>query len=379
VIEEILDLGRWAPSGDNIQPWRFRVLDDATVAVDIRQEAAGQLYEYRGGEPTLLAVGMLMETLRIAASGWQRGMICTAPSVPRLVLHFPPAPDAPPDPLLSYLTLRSVDRRPYARRRLAPAEKRALEACLDADLAVEWHEGAQALWQFGRLNAGATGIRLRAEEAFSVHQRVLDWSQPHSPDRIPVGAIGLPRPMLPLMHWAMQRWERMRLLNRLGGAAMTAAALDMWPAWNSGAFFVVRVLAGPGAEIGPKAATQPEAETGPARLLSIEGCLQRLWLTAMRLGLVLQPVLETVAFVEYGARGTVFTDRGLIDRATVLARQFSRTTGRESGEVVFMGRIGTPRLGLPGARSTRLPLDQLIEGPAGRTEARRLGAVADVG
>ena len=134
-----------------------------------------------------------METLRIAASGWQRGMVCTALSVPGLVQHFPPS-DAPLDPLVSYLTLRSVDRRPYARRRLASAETRALEACLDADRAVDWHEGAQALWQFGRLNADATGIRLRAEEAFGVHHRVLDWSQPHNQDRIPVGAIGLPRP-----------------------------------------------------------------------------------------------------------------------------------------------------------------------------------------
>jgi molybdopterin/thiamine biosynthesis adenylyltransferase len=369
VIEEILDLGRWAPSGDNIQPWRFRILDEATVAVDIHQDAAGQLYEYRGGEPTLLAVGMLMETLRIAASGWQRGMVCTAPSVPGLVLHFPPAPDAPPDPLLSYLTLRSVDRRPYARRRLAPEQKRALEACLDADLAVDWHEGAPALWRFGRLNAGATGIRLRAEEAFGVHQRVLDWSQPHSPDRIPVGAIGLPRPMLPLMHWAMQRWERMRLLNRLGGAAMTAGALDLWPAWNSGAFFVVRVLAGPEAEA---------AETGPARLLRIGRCLQRLWLTATRLGLVVQPVLATVAFAEYGARGTAFTgDRSLLDRAALLARQFSRATGREPGEVVFVGRIGAPRPGLPGARSTRLPLDQLIQ-ESPKPEMRRLDVAAGV-
>lgn len=349
VIEEILELGRWAPSGDNIQPWRFRVLDAATVAVDVRQEATGRLYEYRGGEPTLLAVGMLMETLRVAATFWQRGMTCEDLAVPGLVLRFPAAPDTPEDPLVSYLTLRSVDRRAYTRRRLVLSEKQALEACLDADLALDWHEGAAALWQFGRLNALATGIRLRAAEAFEVHQRVLDWMRPHSPDRIPVGAIGLPRPVLPLMRWAMQRWERMRLLNQLGGAALTAVQLDRWPAWNSGAFFVVRVLPGTG------------RETAQARLLRTGRCLQRLWLTATRLGLVLQPVLATVAFAEYGASGEPFTaDRALLDRAAVLARQFSRVTGRSPGEVVFMGRIGTPQPSLPGARSTRLPLEQLM-------------------
>ena len=43
MIEKVLNLGRRTSSGDNIQPWRFRILDEATVAVDIREEAAGQL------------------------------------------------------------------------------------------------------------------------------------------------------------------------------------------------------------------------------------------------------------------------------------------------------------------------------------------------
>ncbi|MGH7041870.1 MAG: ThiF family adenylyltransferase, partial [Acetobacteraceae bacterium] len=263
VIEEILALGRWAPSGDNVQPWRFRILDEATVAVDLRLDGAGRLYEYRGGEPTLLAAGMLMETLRIAATFWQRGMTWDDPVLPGLVLRFPPAPDTPPDPLLSFVSLRSVHRRGTTRRRLTAGEKQVLNACLDDDLAIDWHEGSRALWQFGRLNALATGIRLRAPEAFPIHQRVLDWARPHSPDRIPVGAIGLPRPMLPLMRWAMRRWGRMRWLNRLGGAALTAAQLDRWPAWNSAAFFVVRVAPGSG------------SETAEARLLRAGRALQR--------------------------------------------------------------------------------------------------------
>ena len=361
VIEEILDLGRWAPSGDNVQPWRFRILDDATVAVELRQDATGRIYEYRDGEPTLLAVGMLMETLRVAATFWQRGMTWDDPVLPGLVLRFPPAPGAPPDPLLSFLTLRSVVRRGTTRRRLTPGEKQALEACLDdgvaiggvtiSGLAIDWHEGPRALGQFGRLNALATGIRLRAAEAFPIHQRVLDWSRAHSPDRIPARAIGLPRPMLPLMRWAMQRWERMRLLNRLGGVALTAWQLDRLPARNSAAFFVIRTTPGSG------------EETSQARLLRTGRCLQRLWLTATRLGLAIQPVLATLAFAEYGTSGNAFTqDPSLLGKAAELAQRFAAVTGRAPGEVVFIARIGAPRPGLPGARSTRLALDQLIEG-----------------
>jgi sulfur-carrier protein adenylyltransferase/sulfurtransferase len=148
----------------------------------------------------------------------------------------------------------------------------------------------------------------------------------------------------------MQRWERMRLLNRLGGAEMIALLLDRLPAWHSAAFFVVRV----GPAIGGEEAT--------ARLLRIGASLQRFWLTATRLGLVLQPQLATLAFADYGAGAVAFvTDAHLVTGAASLARQFQGTTQRTPGEVVFLGRIGAPRSRLPGARSVRLGLDQLIE------------------
>ncbi|MDE2582857.1 MAG: ThiF family adenylyltransferase [Rhodospirillales bacterium] len=359
-IEEILDLARWAPSGDNLQPWRFRVLDPETVTLTVRHDPAARIYEYRDGEPTWLSVGMLLETLRIAASAHRRGFVWEMagdPAGSEIRLRFPPAPDAVPDPLMSFVTLRSVDRRAYAPRGLTAADKQALAACLDGDLMLDWHESAGARWRFGALAAAATAIRLRAVEAFAIHQRIIDWSRRHSPDRIPAAAVGLPRPMLPLMRWSMQRWERMRLLNRLGGASLTALQLDRLPAWRSAAFFVVRV--------GPPT----PGEDPTARLMRIGGRLQRFWLTATRLGLVLQPQLAALAFAEYGASGVDFAeDAGLISRAVGVARQFQATTGRAPGEVVFLGRIGAPRADLPGARSTRLGLDRLVDvGPAADT------------
>ena len=33
IVESILDHARWAPSGDNSQPWRFEVISDVHVVV----------------------------------------------------------------------------------------------------------------------------------------------------------------------------------------------------------------------------------------------------------------------------------------------------------------------------------------------------------
>jgi len=55
-----LDAAHWAPSGDNAQPWTFEVQDDRHFDVCVRV-AAGNVYEYRHGEPTLISAGTLLE------------------------------------------------------------------------------------------------------------------------------------------------------------------------------------------------------------------------------------------------------------------------------------------------------------------------------
>ena len=74
-IEEILRAARWAPSGDNVQPWRFEIAGrEQRARAARRRPCADNVYEYRGGEPTLIAGGVLLESLRVAATGWGRAM-----------------------------------------------------------------------------------------------------------------------------------------------------------------------------------------------------------------------------------------------------------------------------------------------------------------
>ena len=65
--EQILDLARWAPSGDNTQPWRFEIIDEHHLIVHAFDTRDHCVYDL-DGRPSQIALGALLETIAIAAS-----------------------------------------------------------------------------------------------------------------------------------------------------------------------------------------------------------------------------------------------------------------------------------------------------------------------
>jgi molybdopterin/thiamine biosynthesis adenylyltransferase len=352
----ILDLARWAPSGDNAQPWRFEPLDSETVVVHLINEAGTNPYEYRDNEPALLAGGMLLESIKVAAS--LHGLVARwtiEPEGPpwraRVELSFDD--NVAPSPLAAALPMRSVARRSLGMRRLTEGEKAALQAALGPGLVVTWYETLRERMIIARLGAMATGIRLRLPEAFAVHQNVVDWERDRSPDRMPARALGLNRPTLMLMRWAMQRWSRMVRLNAVLGTGGVALQTDWWTGLTSAAFFAVRVAPG-------KNDAADGGANRTAALLETGERLQRFWLTATRLGLAVQPTMATLIFADYGANAARFTENSdALARAKRLAGQAEAFLG-PLPPLRFIGRIGAKRDGLPGPRSVRKPLQDLL-------------------
>src|SRR6185503_5816251 len=100
-MEQIIDLARWTPSGDNAQPWRFVLAGEEALQVFIREPGADNVYEYRDGEPTLLSAGMMLQSLDIAASlhglrsEWQ--YVSRRNGWRHVDIHFTPDPQRLPD------------------------------------------------------------------------------------------------------------------------------------------------------------------------------------------------------------------------------------------------------------------------------------------
>ncbi len=348
-VESVLSYGRWTPSGDNAQPWRFYIIDALSADIDFKGGDHGDIYDFRDHEPTTLSAGMLLETLRIAARylGWKLSWRLTASTIIRIELEAT-VPD-PGNKLFPFIPIRSVDRRPYQWRRLRPHEIEQLTEALGPDLIIDWHQDWSSRRRIARLGAAATAIRLRASGAYDVHRRVIDWKERDSPTGIPAGAVGVDRLTLALMRWTMQSWRRVSWLNTVLGTGAISMQLDQWPGWRSAAFFTIKQ-------------TPDSSKRGTVSNILVAGHhIQRFWLTAARLGLAMQPAYATLIFAHYGEHPGLFTDQpGLQARATRLAGRFRSVFHASADEFLFIGRIGEPIARRPRGRSVRRALDALM-------------------
>jgi hypothetical protein len=123
LAEKVLDLARWAPSGDNTQPWRFEIASDSEILVHGYDTRTHCVYDLDGAA-SQVAHGTLLETAVLAATRYGcRAEIATERADPsgRIVyrLRLVPDPGVTEDPWgIDYE--RSVQRRPLLTRHLPP-------------------------------------------------------------------------------------------------------------------------------------------------------------------------------------------------------------------------------------------------------------------
>ena len=352
-IERVLDLARWAPSGDNTQPWRFEILGPLRCVIHGLDTRERVIYDFRGF-PSHMAHGALVETAAIAASTLgMAARIGRRPGTPEnhLLFDFELERDASitPHPLVPAITARVTQRRPMRTDPLTVEDKRGLEQAAGEGYEVLWFEGRAARMRVARLLYRSAWIRLRCPEAYPVHREIIEWGARFSEDRIPDQALGAGPVTLKLMRAALASWGRVEFLNTwLGGTLAPRLQMDLLPGLLCGAHFLIA------------AARPPESADD-----FVEGgrAMQRLWLTAAARGLFVQPEMTPLIFSAYVRRGERFTraervweaERGVSGRFAALVGPAA------AGRSLFLGRIG--RGPAPRARSVRLPLERLLAPP----------------
>jgi len=348
-IERILDVARWAPSGDNTQPWRFEIVSDDHVVVHAFDTRDHCVYDL-DGRPSQLSVGALLETIQIAASGFglsaRFARHANSPEeFPVFDVRLIADPSIAPSELIPFIEARRVQRRALQTRAIRPEEKVRLDGSLPTGYQLLWLEGKNH-WSLAALLFSSAKIRLIAREAFEVHSKVIEWNAKFSDDRIPDRAVGLDPLTTRLMAWAMQDWRRVWFLNTfLAGTIMPRLQLDLLPALACGAHVLILAQSEP---------------RGIEDYIAAGAAVQRFWLTATQLGLQHQPEMTPLIFSRYIRKEIHFTRNR---RAVRIATRVSRRLGEIVGpgilkRAVWMGRIGA---GPPAeARSLRLSVERLL-------------------
>jgi len=353
VLEQVLDLARWAPSGDNTQPWRFEIVDGLKVVIhgfDTRDHCVYDL----DGWPSQVSLGALLETMSIAASGHGLAMRSLRrdglpDTNPTFDVEFVPDTACRADPLMACITQRSVQRRPLSSRALTPQEKQALEASVGHGHRIVWLEGLGARFRVARLMFSNAKLRLTMPEAYTVHRDIIQWNARFSQDRVPDQALGIDPLTSRLMRWALASWSRVDFLNTyLAGTLAPRVQMDFIPGLACAAHFLI------------KAKTPPRSID---EFVAGGRAVQRFWLTATQLGLFQQPEMTPLIFSSYVRNRIPFTRlTKLQDFARELEAQTRTVVGSDVDHAVWMGRLGAGAA--PTARSTRRPLDQLMHAPA---------------
>ena len=348
-IYRILDLARWAPSGDNTQCWRFEVASADHVVVHAYDTRADTVYDL-DGHPSQISMGALLETIAIAAS--EQGLradisrrVESPIEAPLFDVHFVPDASIRPDALIDAIEKRTVQRRPMRSRPLTDAEKQALEAAVGSAFAVTWIEGFGAKWRIARLMFNNAKLRLTMPEAYEVHRRIIHWNAVRSPDKVPDQALGVDNMTLKLMKWAMVNWKRLSTMNAVMGTWAPRLQMDLIPGLACAAHFVLKAR---------------QAPRDIDDYVAAGRALQRFWLTLTRLGLLMQPEMTPLIFSKYVREGTQFTQlTRLHGEAQRLAQDVTRLVFVDNLFPVYMGRLGEGPL--PAARSERLPVESLLK------------------
>jgi hypothetical protein len=349
LIENILDHARWAPSGDNTQPWRFEIVDAHHFIVHGYDTRDYCVYDLQG-HASQLSIGILLESIAITATNFgykaEFQVRKNSPETrPAIEVSLFQDKTISPDPLFPYLPVRSVQRRVLKMTQLTVEQKKSLQEAVGDAYSLGWFEGWQNRWQAALLMFKNGKLRLTLPEAFPTHSSVIEWNARFSNDRIPDQAIGVDVVTTRIMEWAMKSWSRAKFLNiYFAGTLLPRIEMDLLPAlFCAGHFALI-------------AKQKPQCVED---YFAAGRALQRFWLTATQLNLQLQPEMTPLIFSGYIKEKVVFTqEANLLVYAEKLSDRFTGMLGKEKAErTVFLGRIGQ---GKPAyARSLRLSLAQL--------------------
>ncbi len=346
-IEAILKAAIAAPSGENCQPWQFKVRGNE-ILVYLLPERDQSLYNF-GHLASYMAIGAAIENLLIEAS--RQGVaaevsffenILEANVVARIALT---TNQTTPDPLAKYIPLRATNRKPFKKIPLSHEEILALRS------AASDRKGSQVLLTDNRDEIAALGkVGATNEEVMLSNKQLhafffdhVNWTKKEDEEKkigFFIDTLELPPPAR-LMFKVFKRWGVMKQLIRIGFHRIVGKE-------NAATY----------AKAGAIGALVTAGDT-PIDFVQAGRTMERVWLTATSLGLQFQPITGILYFylrLKAGDRGAFTIDQ---QKQILDAYEKAETIFAAQGKTIsFMFRVG--RGSPPTARSVRFSLEESV-------------------
>ena len=350
-LHQILDLARWAPSGDNLQPGRVRTTDDGErldVMMDSTQPPA---FLDVNLEASRIAIGAFVESVRLAAASMSiDGDVELLPQstigAPWASIGFGRGRTERPEAIAGVLTERVTNRRRYEPGSTTDQELRQIADAASGTEGVD----VQFLTREEELGtvAEAVGIsdrvRMRHRQCHHEFHEKVRWSEQQARetrDGFYVKTFEI-RSHEALLLRLTRAYPVLRTVDALTGMSRIAAAVARAQVQASGAVGIVCT-----------------SSRDPAQMMRVGVALQRMWLTATMLGLAFQVLAVAPIFVRRLALGGEgFSDAARKKIETVRQILQSVCGNSQPEEIALFFRVG--RAAPPSARTYRLSAEELF-------------------
>lgn len=224
-ITAIVDGARWAPSGDNVQPFSFQW--DGTTLLIYEDAKRSHAFINTGNTASQMALGMCLANIEIAAEqwGWVPRWTAGAPgeSVAQVTFEQGLVRDSS---LAAALRARTVDRRAYREDLISDRFAEELLGQTENLWGIQFHllDQPDQVKTLARINSGFESFLLGHKRMHADLFRWLRWSDAdteRTQDGMPVSTLGL-NPLDALSLRLLARWSVARLFNVLGFTKLAA-------------------------------------------------------------------------------------------------------------------------------------------------------------
>ena len=352
IILSILEEAIWCPSPDNIQPWRFKIVNDTCFEIHCKDASDWMVYDITG-HVTWLTLGFLFETLDITAAefGYSLNYNKLVPNPHKTIIFNVQLQNNHTEKslLFSSIKTRSVQRKLMGSKKLTIEEKKTLKTCIPEHFTLHIFESFTERFNIGKLLYGNSTTRYMMKEGYDVHSKVIDWekgNEQFSTTKIPPKSLGVDPITTALTKWALAKWSRFHIIEKyLAGTVWAKFLMDFCTSIRCSGHFLLTSNKTP-------ETLEEFIESGKVAM--------RLWLTCEKLGLGFQPEYTPIMFAEMVRNNITFSkDLRTMKHVVTMDKKFKKLIGE--GNVInsaYLARFGRSERAT--ARSTRKNLTDLL-------------------